>query len=36
MKYPNGDRYDGNWQNGRKNGYGVYYYHNNIVYEGNF
>lgn len=36
MKYPNGDRYEGSWMKGKKNGHGIYYYSNGLVYEGNF
>lgn len=29
-------RYVGQWENNKKNGHGVFYYHNGAVYEGNF
>ena len=32
MLYPNGDKYDGMWNKGKKNGFGIYYYHNGTIY----
>jgi len=31
-----GDRYEGEWLNGRKNGIGIYTFANNDTYEGYF
>ena len=32
----NGDRYEGEWKEGRKYGSGIYYFQNGDVYEGYF
>ena len=34
--YSKGDRYEGNWKNGKKEGKGVYYYKNCDRYEGDW
>jgi len=34
--YNNGDRYDGDWKNGKKEGKGIYYYNNGNRYEGDW
>jgi len=34
MKWKNGDSYDGEWKNGKKNGYGVYVSEDGQIYEG--
>lgn len=36
MIYSNGDRYEGNWSNGKCNGFGIETYSNGDRYEGNF
>ena len=36
MRYNNGDYYEGNFLNGKKNGVGKYIYHNGDVYEGSW
>lgn len=36
MNFLNGDKYDGNWISGYKNGFGVYLFANGDFYEGNF
>lgn len=32
--YPNGDKYMGQWQNGKKHGIGIYYYSDSRTYQG--
>jgi len=32
--YPNGDRYDGLWKNGKMDGHGVYVFQNSEIYDG--
>lgn len=32
--YANGDRYEGDFVNGNKEGYGTYYYNNGVYYQG--
>jgi hypothetical protein len=34
--YNNGDRYDGNWKDDKKNGQGIYYFNNGDRYDGNW
>lgn len=34
MKYQNGDKYEGQWQNGLKNGAGTYIYSDGSKYQG--
>ena len=34
--YENGDKYEGDWKNGLKEGKGVYYYKNGNRYEGDY
>ena len=34
--YNNGDRYEGDWRNGKKEGKGIYYYNNGDRYEGDW
>jgi len=36
VTFPNGDRYEGGFQDGLFSGWGVYYYHNGDRYEGTF
>lgn len=36
MVYSNGDRYEGTWFKGKKNGEGVYHYNDGTVYKGSF
>ena len=33
-EYDNGDKYDGEWKNGKKEGKGIFYYNNGDKYEG--
>jgi len=35
-RYPNGDRYEGEWRDGKTNGRGIYYVANGNRYEGEF
>ena len=34
MYYNNGDKYEGFWKHGKKEGKGIYYYNNGDKYEG--
>ena len=36
MTYGNGDVYEGNWKDGKKNGKGKYTYTDGTVYEGDW
>ena len=36
MTYPNGDKYEGGWLNGEKQGYGVYLYSDGSRFEGDW
>lgn len=36
LKFPNGDVYEGQFKNSKRNGYGVYKYTKGDVYEGQF
>ena len=36
MYWNDGDRYEGEWRNGKKEGKGIYYYNNGDRYEGEF
>ena len=34
--YPNGEKYLGDWKNGKYHGHGTFTYHNGIMYVGEF
>ena len=36
MYYNNGDKYEGDYKTGKKEGKGIYYYNNGERYEGDF
>ena len=36
INYPNGDKYEGDWRNGNKEGKGIYYFNNGNRYEGDY
>ena len=34
MKYPNGDKYEGEWRNGSRSGKGIYTSKSGYIYKG--